>query len=141
MSGKTKQRPIVFGYEPDQNEINQIKLLFLEIEEGFNKKDVDVIDRKLAADSIMIAPDGAAVEGFHEIYSYHKMRLGGPASQWETAFSILSVKFFDDKKAVVYTEQKTITPENTIVNHAISLLVKANDIWWISSMQSTNVMK
>lgn len=117
----------------------QIAALVAGLADGFNRKDADVLDRQVAADAVMVAPDGTLLRGWDDLYAYHSARLAGPVVEWHTAFTILSVTPLSPDVAVVHTRQDTTTPDGGLSNHGTCVVTRRDGAWWIAAMHSTNL--
>ena len=118
----------------------EIRMIFADMAEGFNARDVERADRHFAADATVVTPDGRRIEGLRALLRYHEARLAGPASAWTTSYRILETRFIDDRVAVVHTAQDSRTPDGPLRNHGTFVLVHRDGRWWIAAAHNTNVI-
>lgn len=118
----------------------QIHLIFTEMAEGFNARDVRRADRHFTADATVVTPDGRRIERLEALLDYHEARLAGPASAWTTSYRILDTTFVDDRVAVVHTAQDSGTPNGPLRNHGTFVLVNRDRRWWIAAAHNSNVV-
>jgi uncharacterized protein (TIGR02246 family) len=133
-------RPKVYDVTADDRDVSEIEEVIAGLSAGLNHKDAVLLDRSFTADAIMVAPDGTMVRGWEDLYAYHSTRLGGPAGDWQTAYTILDMMFLSHDVAIVHTRQDTTASDRRFANHGSFLMTKKNRSWWICSMQSTTVV-
>ncbi|MGV9413572.1 YybH family protein [Nocardia sp. NPDC003693] len=135
----TTERPEVFTTSVSDDDRAQLHSLIADLEDGFNSKRADVLDRPFARDAVVIVPDGTLIRGWDELFAYHTARLANVVASWTTRVRVLSVAMLDQDTAVVHFKQETSTPDRVFANHGTVVAVRRGGAWWISALHNTNI--
>jgi hypothetical protein len=124
--------------------------LVADLQEGWDRRDAAVSDRRLAADVAWGSPYGATVDDYDELFAIHQ-RLkergtGGPRSRYEID-RVLPVS--DDvivarvARLALDADGRQIEPtpdtQGAFSEMALYVLVRRDDTWWVAAGQNTPI--
>ena len=111
------------------------------IQSGFNAKAVGLTSGGLAADAVVVSPDGRRNAGIGDLVSYQQQRLTGPARDWRIVQRVDQLVLVDRDTVLADVSQTMETPEGSFTNRGTALLVRRDGAWWIARFHNTRVLE
>jgi len=120
-----------------------------ELQSGWDRRDADLTDRRLAADVVWGSPFGATVEGFGELHAIHARLKAQATGGLRSRFEIVSVRAPSHDIAIAHVRRvalddpRAIEPphgdDHVFSEMALYVLVRRDDSWWVAAGQNTPI--
>jgi len=121
-----------------------------ELQEGWDRHDAAIADRRLAADVAWGSPYGATIDNYEQLFAIHqqlkKQGIGGPSSRYR----IDRVLPLSDDVIVAQVARLALDPDGRPVEPAaqtdgafsemaLYVLVRRGDTWWLAAGHNTPI--
>jgi uncharacterized protein (TIGR02246 family) len=130
--------------------VDAVASLVDELQAGWDRRDADVSNRRVAADVLWGSPFGATVRGYDELHAIHRRlkarSTGGPASRFEIvdiAAPMPDVALAQIRRVALGPEGRPVEPGNDLQGSfsemALYVLVRRDGTWWLAAGQNTPI--
>jgi PPOX class F420-dependent enzyme/OxyR family protein/uncharacterized protein (TIGR02246 family) len=127
-----------------------VQRLVDDLQEGYDRRDAEISNRRFAADLIWGSPFGATVTGYDELHAIHarlkERAVGGPASRYEIVQALSPAPGV----AVAHVRRVALGPDGepapeggsaagAFSEMALYVLVRRGGSWWLAAGQNTPI--
>jgi uncharacterized protein (TIGR02246 family) len=144
-------RPALNADESEVKEAKDAVVRFVaELQAGWDQRDAEITDRRLAADVTWGSPFGATVEGYDQLHAIHvklkKQIKGGSSSRFEVERVLVpapGVAVAHVKRVALPPNGQPVEPSSNTSDAfsemALYVLVRRDGTWWVAAGQNTPI--
>lgn len=127
-------------------DIEEIRQIVADVEQGFNTNDAELMNRHFTADAAVVNAVGVRIVGREALLAASEAGLAGPLRDQYARYELRDVTFLRPDVALAHKEAFAITEDGSPIDldhamNALYVLVKEDGRWWVAARQHTLVSR